>query len=136
MCVSCSVVSDPGTPRTVACQAALSMEFFRQEYWSGLPFSFPEELSNPGIEPWSASHAGSLLFELPHCRISESFSRVRLRPYRPHSPWDSPGQNTAVGSCSLLQVIFPIQGSNPGLPHCRQILYQLSYQGSPGAIKD
>ena len=42
----------------------------------------------------------------------------------------SPGQNTGVGSLSLLQGIFLTQGSNPGLPHCRQILYQLSYQGS------
>ena len=46
------------------------------------------------------------------------------------SPWNSPGQNTAVGSLFLFQGIFPTQGSNPGLPHCRQILYQLS-QGSP-----
>ena len=38
-----------------------------------------------------------------------------------HSPWNSPGQNTGVGSRSLLQGIFPTQGSNPGLPHCRQI---------------
>ena len=44
------------------------------------------------------------------------------------SPWNSPGQNTGVGiSLSLLQGIFPTQGSNPGLPHCRQILYQVSY---------
>ena len=40
-------------------------------------------------------------------------------------------QNTGVGSLSLLQGIFPTQGSNPGLPHRRQILYQLSYQRSP-----
>ena len=52
-----------------------------------------------------------------------------------HSPWNSPGQNTRVGSHSLLQGIFPIQGSNPGLPHCRQILYQLNYQGSPNINK-
>ena len=45
-------------------------------------------------------------------------------------PWDSPGQNTGVGSLSLLQGIFPTQGSNPGLLHCRQILYRLSHQGS------
>ena len=44
---------------------------------------------------------------------------------------NSPGQNTGVGRLSLLQGIFPIQGLNPGLPHCRQILYQLSHQGSP-----
>ena len=43
---------------------------------------------------------------------------------------DSPGKNTGVGSLALLQGIFPTQGSNPGLPHCRQILYHLSHQGS------
>jgi len=46
-------------------------------------------------------------------------------------PWNSPGQITGVGSRSLLQRIFPTQGLNPGLPDCRQILYQLSHQGSP-----
>ena len=42
-----------------------------------------------------------------------------------HSPWNSPGQNTGVGRLSLLQGIFPTQGLNPGLSHCRRILYQL-----------
>ena len=51
------------------------------------------------------------------------------------SPCNSPGQNTGVGSLSLLQGIFPTQGSNPGLPHCRQILYQLSYQGAPRILE-
>ena len=50
-----------------------------------------------------------------------------LRPHGLYSPWYSPGQNTGVGSCSLLQGIFPTQGLNPGLPHCKQILYQLTY---------
>ena len=44
---------------------------------------------------------------------------------------DSPGKNTGVGCRLLLQGIFLSQGSNPGLPHCRQILYHLSYQASP-----
>ena len=44
---------------------------------------------------------------------------------------DSPGQNTGAGSRSLLQGIFPTQGSNPGLPHCRQILYHLSHREAP-----
>ena len=44
---------------------------------------------------------------------------------------DSPGKSTGVGGHSLLQGIFPTQGSNAGLPHCRQILYHLSYQGKP-----
>ena len=53
-----------------------------------------------------------------------------LQPHRLYSPWNSPGQNTGVGSHSLLEGIFPTQGSNPGLPHCRWILYQLSHNGS------
>ena len=44
---------------------------------------------------------------------------------------DSPGKNTGVGSHAFLQGIFPAQGWNPGLPHCRQNLYHLSHQGSP-----
>ena len=54
-----------------------------------------------------------------------------LRPHGLYRPWDSPGQNNGVGSHSLLQGSFPIQRSNPGLPHCRRILYWLSHQGSP-----
>ena len=54
-----------------------------------------------------------------------------LRPHELHSPWNSPGHNTGVGNFSLLQGIFPNQGSNPGLLHCRWILCQLSHQGSP-----
>ena len=59
---------------------------------------------------------------------SESHSVVSnsLWPHALHSPWNSPGQNTGVGSLSLLQGIFPTQGSNPGPQHCKQILYQLS----------
>ena len=57
-----------------------------------------------------------------------------LQPHGLYSPWNSPGQNTGVGSHSLLQGIFPTQGSNLGLPHCRWILYQLSHQGSPNTI--
>ena len=52
-----------------------------------------------------------------------------------YSPWSSLGQNTGVGSFSLLQVLFPNQGLNPGLPHCRWILYQLSHKGSPNLRK-
>ena len=52
-----------------------------------------------------------------------------------YSPWNFPGQNTRVGSFALLQGIFPTQGLNPGLMHCRQILYQLSHQGSPRILE-
>ena len=52
-----------------------------------------------------------------------------------YSPWNSPGKNTGVWSLSLLQGIFPTQGLNPGLPHCKQILYQLSHKGSPRILE-
>ena len=66
---------------------------------------------------------------------SESCSVVSdsLRPHGLYSPWNSPGQNTGVGS--LLQGIFPTQGSNPGLSHCRWIFYQPSHQGSPRILE-
>ena len=52
--------------------------------------------------------------------------------YGLYSPWNYPGQNTGVGSCSLLQGIFPTQRSNPGLLHCRWFLYQLSHKLATG----
>ena len=54
-----------------------------------------------------------------------------LQSHGLYSSWNSPGQNTGVGSLSLLQGIFPTQRSNPGLPHYRRILYQLRHKGSP-----
>ena len=57
------------------------------------------------------------------------------RPYWLYSPWNSPGQNTGVDSLSLLQGIFPTQGLNPSVPHCRWILYQLSHKGSPRILE-
>ena len=56
---------------------------------------------------------------------------AQLQTHGLYSPWNSPGQDTGVGSLSLLQGFFPTQGSNQGLLHFRWILYQLSYQGSP-----
>ena len=63
---------------------------------------------------------------------SESRSAMSnsLQPRGLYHPWNSPGQNTGVGSLSFLQGIFPTQGSNPDLPHCSQILYQVSHKGS------
>ena len=58
-----------------------------------------------------------------------------LRLHGLYSPWNSPGQDTGVGSLSLLQGILPTQGWNPGLPHCRQMLYKLSQQGSPSLLE-
>ena len=68
---------------------------------------------------------------------SESHSVVpdSLWPHGLYSPWSSPSQNTGVGSLSLLQGIFPTQGSNHDLLHYRQILYHLSHKGSPRILE-
>ena len=58
-----------------------------------------------------------------------------LQPHGQFSPWNYPNQNTGVGSLSLLQGIFPIQGSNLGLLHCKWILDQLSHKGSPRILE-
>ena len=65
-----------------------------------------------------------------HSVISDS-----LRPQGLHSPWNSPGQNTGVDNLSLLQGVFPTQGSNPDLLHCRQILCQLRHKRRPRILE-
>ena len=60
--------------------------------------------------------------------VYPSVTSDSLRPPRRYSPWNSPGQNTGMKSLSLLQGIFPTQGSNPGLPNRRWILHQLSHR--------
>ena len=77
-----------------------------------------------GYESWTIMKAES---ESESCSVmSNSFQSHRL-----YNPWNSPGQDTGVSSHFLLQGIVPTQGSNPGLSCCRQILYQLIFQGSP-----
>ena len=70
------------------------------------------------------------IFFFPKTSETRSVVSDSLRPRGLYTPWNSPGQNTGMGNLSLLEGIFPTQGSNPGLPHCRQILCQLSYEGS------
>ena len=84
------------------------MEFSRPAYWSGLPLPSPGDLPNPGIKPRS-----------PTLQLDSL----------PAEPQGKP-ENTGLVSLSLLQGIFPTQESKQGLLYCRQILYQLSYQGS------
>ena len=98
------VMSNSATPRTMQ-----SLKFSRPEYWSGQAFPSPVDFPNPGIEPRSPTLQANSL---------------------PAEPQGKP-KNTGVGSLGLLQWIFLTQESNWGLLHYRQILYQLSYQGSP-----
>ena len=77
------------------------------------------------------SHAG-----LPSAACeSRSVVSDSAWPHGLISPWNSPGQNTGDGSLSLLQGIFPNQELNPGLQHCRWILYQLSHKRSPRIVE-
>ena len=62
---------------------------------------------------------------------SRSVVSNSLRPHGLYTPWDSPGQDTGVG----IQGIFSTQGSNPGLPNFRWILYQLSHKGYPRILE-
>ena len=86
-------------------------------------FSLPSLLL---IDPSFVSvlHCSPLYWSESCSVMSES-----LRPHGLYSPWNSPGQNTGVGSLPPLQWIFPTQELNQGLLHCRQILYQLIYEG-------
>ena len=129
----------------VACLKSLSGDQFRleAELWDPKPTAPPtiprrmarvemaafqrpvpslvgQDTSSPAEVKWSESHSV----------VSRS-----LWPHGLYSPWNSPGQNTGVGSLSLLQGIFPTQGLNPGLLHCRRILYQLSHKGSPRILE-
>ena len=85
-----------------------------------------EFYGDTSIQFTTASHKGSM-----SVKVAQSWSDS-LRPHGLSSPWNSPGQNTGVGSLSLLQGIFPTQRSNPGLPHCRWILSQLIHKGIQG----
>ena len=97
---------------------------------------FPTQGSNPCLLRLLHWQAGSLPLVPPgkprpisECE-SHSVVANSLQSYRLYHPWNSPGQNTGVGSCSLRQGDLPNPGSEPGLLHCRRILYQLSHQGS------
>ena len=90
------------------------------------------DCSSPGSSVHGILQARILeWFAMPSSRGSFQLRSPTLQA--DSSPSEPPGKpkNTGVGSLSLLQGILPTQGLNPGLLHCRQILYKLSYQGSP-----
>ena len=156
-CVLCSVTQL--CPTCWSPMGSLSMEFSRQEYWSGLPFPIPGDLLNPGIEPTSVvspALAGEffttvtiweaqlweyfplftlfLMWKKVKVLVTQSCLTLpprELQPSRLLCPWNSPGKNTGVDSHFILQGLFPIQGWNLGLLHCWQTLYCLSHQESP-----
>ena len=89
---------------------------------------------------WTSWKLQGKLLEKQGVCVLKSLSGVRLCDPMDCSLLGSPvhggssGNNTRVGCHALLEGIFPTRGSSPGLPHCRQILYQLNHQGSPRTL--
>ena len=139
-------MTDSLWPHGLALQAPLSMGFSRQEYWSGSLCPPAGDLPDHGNEPQSLKSpalAGGFFTTSPSCYVcmrkwslnrsvmsDSSMIPCTVARQAPLS-MNSPRKNTGVGCHFLLQGIFPTQGLNLGLPHCRQILYCLSHQGSP-----
>ena len=126
------------TPWTVAHHALCSWDspgkntaifFSKGSSWLNDQLSFLAYPSSEGVLFYYQCHLKKILM---HAKVWESESRsvmsYSLLPHGLYSSWNSPGQNTGLDSLSLLQEIFRTQGSNPGLPHCRRILYQLSFE--------
>ena len=113
---------NPSSIKVFSNESTLHMRW--PKYWSFI-FSIIPSKEHPGLEDkrneqWQSEN------ESPSV-VSDS-----LQCHGLYSPWNSPGQNTGVGTpLFLLQGIFPTEGSNPGLPHCEWILYQMSHKGTP-----
>ena len=125
------LVTDSATPQTVCSPPGSSIHGILQTRileWVAIPFS--RESFQPRDQSWASCIAVRFFSIWATSEICSVMSDS-LWPHGLHSPWNSPGQNIGVGSLSLLQGIFPTQGSNPSLLLCRQILYHLSHQRSP-----
>ena len=122
----------PGKNTRVGCHFLLQGAFLTQGSNSGLLHSeqilyhvshshttLEDVTKELGKEKWSRSV------------VSDSLQSYGLQPTRILHPWDFPGKSPGVGCHFILQGILPIQGLNPGLPYCRQLLYSLIHQGSP-----
>ena len=93
-------------------------------------------MPEPSTAQWVQGWNEALPFQLSQVKVTQLYPTLcdpmdYGMEFHGLWPWNSPGQNTGVGSHSLLQGIFLTQGSNPSLPHCRWIIYQLRHQESP-----
>ena len=122
----------PGKNTRVGCHFLLQGTFLTRGLNSGLLHS--EQIL------YHLSHSHKTLEDITkelgkkkwsHSVVSDSLQPYGLQPTRILHPWDFPGKSPGVGCHFLLQGILQTQGSNPGLPHCRQLLYGLSHQGNP-----
>ena len=133
--VNYNIILPPGSKEVKPSFACVHTQLHTQSQ-SCLTLCNPMNCSPPGFSVHGILQARILEWiAIPFCR---GFSRPGIEPRSPALQVDSfpaapPGKpkNTGVGSLSLFQWIFPMQESNWSLLHYRQILYQLSYQGSP-----
>ena len=88
--------------------------------WIGLPYDLFHQKE---ARPSKGKREQLIILGSESCSVVSNF----LRLHGPYSPWNAPSQVTGVGSLFPLQGVFPIQGLNPGLLHCRWIFYQLSH---------
>ena len=148
VCVSRSVMSNSVTPWTVTHQGPLSMEFSRQEYWSGLPFPSPGDLPDPGLEPRFLSSY------IPASLVAQTVKRLpaKWETWVRSLGWEDLEKEMATHSSTLAWKIpwmeEPGRLQSMGLQrvehdwatftftflYCRQILYHLSHQGRPLTI--
>ena len=134
-CLSLSRVHLFAAPRTVACQAPLSMKLPRQEYWKDCHFLLNGLFLTQDRTRVSCLADGFFIPEPPgtqHCMlcvVAQSCPAfcdpVDCSPPGSSVHGNSPGKNTGVGCHALLQGIFSTQGSNPGLLHCRWIFFTI-----------
>ena len=110
------------------CQQIWKTEQWPQDWKRSVFIPIPKKGNAKNVPTIAQLHSTDTLAVSEWMSESHSIMSDSLRPHALCSLWNSPGQNTKVGSLSLLQGIFPTQGSNPGLLHCRQILYQLRHK--------
>ena len=112
----------PSCLQSFPAPGSFQMSQFFTKYWS---FSFSISLCNEYSRLISFENESEICSVMSTC----------LWPHGLYSRRNSPGQNAGVSSLSLLQGSFPTQGSNPGLLHCKWILYQLRHKGSPRILE-
>ena len=125
------------TPHTVLSQKMVCIDFLHGHHLYSIIFC----LKKKNQFCWRSWHTCTSQLQSCFCTMLVTQSRPTLYDPMDCSPpgssvhGDSPGKNTGTGCHALLQEVFWIQGSNPGLQRCKQIFYCLSYQGSPGILE-
>ena len=125
--LTCPQLSPPNIP--ISSPRQLLIYFVSQQIYLFWTFHLHKQNHTLWSFVTGVFHLSEKSESVSNSLMSNSLQPYELEPARLLYPWNSPGKNTRVGSHSLLQGISPAQRLNPGLLHCRQILYHLSHQG-------